>query len=279
MFTRSKARRLAKIVATGTEAEIIKAFKNAEKSATGDWGKAFRRFIRILEGKIDPVSIFFGKGNMKLPFVTFSTLPEYTCPGAGDCLNFCYSFKGWRYPFAFVRQCQNTWLIKNRRGMIEREFLKLPQGITLRLYVDGDFDSDETFKFWMKLLSKRPDIDTYGYSKSLDIVEANLGLIPDNYTLNLSDGGRFDGDPIVLRLAGELAVRGRFAAIPVDRKVDYDDPEYHREVREKAALMGLGKVFSCPGRCGSCTGAGHACGARRPDGSHLVPITIAIGIH
>ena len=47
-----------------------------------------------LGGKL-PYNVF-KVGNSKLPFLNFSTLPGSTCPGAGECLNYCYSFKSWR---------------------------------------------------------------------------------------------------------------------------------------------------------------------------------------
>ena len=50
----------------------------------------------------------FTTGNVKLPFLSFSTLPGVTCPGASSCLDYCYSFKAWRQPAAFFRQVQNT---------------------------------------------------------------------------------------------------------------------------------------------------------------------------
>ena len=64
----------------------------------------------LKDGEKLPFSVFT-VGNMKLPFLNFSTLPAVTCSGAGSCLNWCYSFKAWRYPSAFFRQCQNTLLM------------------------------------------------------------------------------------------------------------------------------------------------------------------------
>jgi hypothetical protein len=60
------------------------------------------------------------KGNQKLPFAAYSTLPMATCPGAGGCSvtatttakprldGYCYSVKAWRYPDAWARQFRNT---------------------------------------------------------------------------------------------------------------------------------------------------------------------------
>jgi hypothetical protein len=278
-MNRQRLQRLAELVTTAPDSEIVATLRHEAANASPAWAKAFNHVADVIEGHKSPRSVFMMNGNSKLPFVAFSTLPGVTCPGAGACLQWCYSFRAWRYPDAFARQCQNTWLIKKRPDLIGQAFAALPQNITLRLYVDGDFDSVQTFKFWMRLLAARPDISAYGYSKSLDIVAENAQLVPPNYTLNLSSGSIHDDGQLPAQLADEAFTRGRFVAVKIDTKTDYDSPDYHRAVRTAAAAAGLGKVFSCPGKCGTCTGAGHACGTRKPDGSHLLPLTIAIGIH
>jgi hypothetical protein len=179
----------------------------------------------------------------------------------------------------------NTLLLRfNRRAIIDA-FKSLPEGITFRLYVDGDFDSEGTALFWFNLLRQRPDVACYGYSKSWSIIERLAGQVPPNYALNLSSGGIDDDDAAFrARLRALPFVRGDFLALPVvgdfaEGFARYADLEYHRAVRAAAAAAGLGKVFSCPGQCGSCTGAGHACGARHDDGRYVLPLPVVIGIH
>ncbi len=274
----------------------------------GTWKYYLIRFAAALESGRLPHSIFARKGNVKLPFVAFSTLPIVTCPGAGACAGitkrggapdlkraFCYSLRAWRYPAAFLRQCMNTLLLRfNRRAIIDA-FKALPQGITFRLYVDGDFDSEGTALFWFNVLRQRPDVACYGYSKSWGIIESLASQVPPNYALNLSSGGIDDDDAAFRgRLRALPFVRGEFLALPVVGEFArgykrYNDPEYHRAVRAAAAAAGIGKVFSCPGQCGSCTGAGHACGARMPridpgpcggdTGPFIMPLPVVIGIH
>jgi hypothetical protein len=167
----------------------------------------------------------YGRGNSKLPYVTFSTLPGITCPGAGVCLTnteefpgdenkerkhkggWCYSFKAWRYPAAYFRQLGNTLMVKMPRGRqelarlfglwAEQEAI-IKGGETIRLYVDGDIDSETTLEFWMNLCDRHPHVRAYGYSKSWTIflsygerLATTKKEWPSNYTLNLSEGSKF----------------------------------------------------------------------------------------
>lgn len=226
-------------------------------------------------------SVFY-EANEKLPFMSFSALPVVGCPGAGECASWCYSLRAWRYPQAYIRQLNNSLLLRFAPELIREAFQALPQNITLRLYVDGDFDSAETVRFWFGLLKNRPDIQAYGYSKSWDLLAGYREEYPRNYVLNLSTGGR----PQSVTKAEMLSLpitRGEFISLPVNYRpvgkvgnvgfARYEDTEYHRAVRAAGAAAGL-KVFSCPGKCGECTGIGHACGSMKLKG-----LTIAIGIH
>ena len=236
------------------------------------------KFLNWLKygGKL-PFSVFT-VGNVKLPFLSFSSLPGVTCPGAGDCLinpisgkrGYCYSFKSWRYPSAFFRQVQNTILMNNfplieealketlytKKGNLRANFKKLIYEhnnklhlakIDFRLYVDGDFSSIKDLKNWMKLLEKNSLINAYGYSKSLNLFlqlhDAGYKF-PSNYVLNLSNGGKFDSlRPILKDL---YFVRGNFTAVKGSKK----------DIRKQFT----NKIFICPGKCGTCTNIGHACG-------------------
>lgn len=184
-------------------------------------------------------SPIFVKGNNKLPYWAFSTLPGTTCPGAGACLygqydpatkknarGFCYSFKGWRYPATFFRQLNLTMLMRlpEKWQILEAmdKISKGKSGVVLRLYVDGDMDSVRTIKFWMETLKKYPQIKAYGYSKSwklfLDYDKQSGGDWPKNYVLNLSGGSRYDKNPELKAAMKKLPItRGEFIAVGIPK--------------------------------------------------------------
>lgn len=259
----------------------------------GDWEKYMLRLAEGLErvgAKPNvfetPFPVFVDDGNTKLPFTAFSALPEFSCPGAGSCLEWCYSFTAWRYPAAWARQVQNTLLLRFARRVVAHWFAQLEKDLTVRLYVDGDFDSIETIGFWFSLLKSRPDIRAYGYSKSWDLLwkYAQDNELPTNYMLNLSSGGK---STVTAEQMRNLSItRGEFLAVTVDYRHEghkgrvgfarYDDPAYHRAVRKAAQeQLGLARVFSCPGKCGECTATGqHACGSDK-----FRNLPICIGVH
>lgn len=245
-----------------------------------------QEFANWLETDLSaPLFTVFARGNSKLPFFAFSALPALTCPGAGDCLNWCYSFRAWRYPAAYFRQLQNTILLFRAPGVIVREWFNIPANSVVRLYVDGDIDSRATLAFWCRQLSVRPDIRAYGYSKSWGIIDqwrADGLTIPANYKLNLSSGSIHDDDAeLAARMASHPNTRGQFVAVPVTGQyakgfAKYADKNYHSETREVAReLYQTKRVFSCPGNCAECLPDGqHACGADKMDG-----VLVAIGVH
>ena len=242
------------------------------------WQANLLKLKTVIQYDVAQFPIFKLDGNSKLPFVAFSSLPAVTCPGAGDCLEFCYSFRAWRFPAAFARMAQNAWLMINCQDAIREaaaDIVRKLGSTTLRLYVDGDFASVEDVIFWMNTLQEFPSINAYGYSKSFaELLDyhATGREWPVNYQLNISSGHCHDAQ--TLADVKELPiVRGEFVAVSIGRKVKGDDhgkPETNEAIRKAFGA----KLFPCPGSCGSCTSKGHACGSARFKG-----LTIAIAMH
>ena len=260
-------------------------YEHSRKPKSRTWCHYYEKFKAYLDGGNPGFSVFI-EGNAKLPFWSFSSLPGITCPGAGDCLNWCYSFKAWRYPAAYFRQVQNAHMMKYAPAAIAAAWAKLPGG-TVRLYVDGDFDSMTTLKFWFDLMEKRPDLNVYGYSKSwaLFIAYADKGgVFPTNYTLNLSGGSKYNA-AFKARMYSLPVTRGDFDAVdmsdqyskaPDRRKAPALFAKYAAAVKAAARAQGTqGKMFVCPGKCGDCLPNGeHACGSDR-----FRNVKVLIGLH
>lgn len=264
----AKLQNLAIAVQTGGDCEIGKALLqlqcDPEFSGPG-WQLNFAKLADTFATKTPQLAIFALGGNSKLPFVSFSTIPGVTCPGAGDCITFCYSYRAWRFPAAFARMIQNAYLMRFAPDQIARAFAaiatKRPGGFDFRLYVDGDFANGADVAFWMQLLTDTPNARAYGYSKSFHALLGFdvVGVWPTNYQLNIS-GGHNAPQTVVDAVKKLPITRGEFIAVSIGRKVkstDHGQPATNAAIRAK--FPGI-KIFACPGACGSCTGAGHACG-------------------
>lgn len=278
----AKLQTLAMAIQTGDTQSISKALYSLQIDDDFQgkgWQANFAKLADLFADNKPRFSIFALGGNSKLPFVSFSTLPGVTCPGAGDCINFCYSYRAWRYPAAFARMVQNAYLMRFAPDQIAIAFahiaVKRPEGFDFRLYVDGDFSSGADVAFWMSLLHMTPNARAYGYSKSFAALlgYSIAGAWPSNYQLNISSG--HNASFAMLQAVKTLPiVRGEFIAVSIGRKVkssDHGKRETNEAIRK---AMGETKVFPCPGSCGSCTGKGHACGLPAMKGR-----VIAIAMH
>jgi len=255
-----------------------------------DWLKA-----PIKDAIFTPFSMFAFK-NAKLPFLSWSTLPGFNCPGALECWlaakGFCYSLKAWRYPAPLFRQLQNTLIERSLayRGLIHAELKKLlnsrkfsGQIVPFRLYVDGDFASVQGLRFWMNTLKKFPQLKAYGYSKSLHLfkeLDQSGYTWPTNYALNLSSGGKYQNGPVFDYVKNMSITRGEFIAVNTTKdtlKAWKENKLTAAQRRDIKQQVNSRKTFICPGKCGECTlikENPHACGniERFKDVKILIPI-------
>ena len=256
------------------------------KLVPSHWHRDLRKLAEVLRGG-RPAFGIFAQGNSKLPFVSFSSLPGIGfCPGAGACISYCYSYRAWRYPAAFARQCQNAYLLQTPAGRTAilqaldryRKLATADARLDFRLYVDGDFGSVADVEFWQVALIARPWLKAYGYSKSWSELLAYAGPWAPNYELNLSSGSLHDDATRALVNALPIA-RGDFIAVPMPAGYHvtssmHGDREHQARLREAFAATGdTRKAFTCPGKCGACTPKGHACGSDR---FRNIPIIIAV---
>ena len=267
-------------------------FKAKHGMHRGTWAESYNRLFNWFYGfDYKGLEVFASDGNNKLPFQSFSALPMITCPGLGDCLAFCYSFKAFRYPGAFMRQLVNTCrLMSANRQEITDAFMSIPKNETVRLYVDGDIHNLTTLTYWFNLAKSREDLRIYGYSKSWEIFldyQATGQDFPTNYILNLSGGSKYENPifaDIKTRVSQLPIVRGEFIAVKTDihmpkgttsKEIRKSDNwlKYQQAVMDAAKKLGYGKTYVCPGRCGDCSAKTHACG------NPALTIPIAIAVH
>ena len=276
--------------------ENLESIKSNLKSVSkgyllkGSWPYYAAKLLAWIESGMDgtpPFSVIVSNGNKKLPFFAFSSLAIADCPGKGECAKYCYSLKAWRYPAAFFRQLQNSLLMRHRPSAIAFAWSLIPEGKTVRLFVDGDFPNIGTLRFFMNLCKSRSDLSVYGYSKSwAEFVSLDQGgfVWPSNYLVNKSNGSRWINTGIANAFSALPIVRGEFDAVPVDKsfikskayqsKENEGSGEYRKTVREKLRAI-YDRVFACPGNCGNCLPGGrHACGSK-----DFAGIAIGIGIH
>lgn len=279
---------IADTIARGEIEKIPAMVADILETETGvHWRRDLAKLATVAETGV-PAFTVIARGNGKLPFAAFSSLPgRGFCPGAGACLQFCYSFRAWRYPAAFSRQAQNAILLQSEKGRaailsaLDSETAKIARKsksarVDFRLYVDGDFSSVSDVAFWFSALRARPQIAAYGYSKSWAEIADHGETLPANYLLNLSSGS-VHGDDMRARVAALQVTRGEFIAVNIGRAVkstDHGTPAHNAELRAAyKAQGGKGKPFTCPGKCGDCTPRGHACGSDR---FRNIPIIIAV---
>jgi len=278
-MNRANCTRIANAIATKDNALACSVIDDILTHETGaHWIRDLTKLKAFLQDGSPRFSIMAKEGNGKLPFLAFSSLAgKGFCIGAGDCLNFCYSFKAWRYPAAFCRQAQNSALLQSDSGREHilsaiDKFEPVLGAIDFRLYVDGDFTGVADIAFWMEALTARPWLITYGYSKSWQSFIDYKGVVPSNYKLNLSSGSKY-GDSVKDKLKAFDYVRGEFVAVSIGSSVKSTD---HADRAHQATLRKAygSKAYTCTGKCGDCTPIGHACGSDRFKG-----IDIIIAVH
>jgi hypothetical protein len=162
----------------------------------------------------------FGKGNAKLDksIATFSLPAGYTCPSADICLSKAVKneetgkvsiqdgpnikFRCFAasqevvYPGVRNARHHNFNLLKGLRNESDMVLLisaSLPTWAKIvRVHVSGDFMNQMYFNSWMKVAKSKPDITFYAYTKSINYWMNSKDIVPPNFKLTASVGGKHD---------------------------------------------------------------------------------------
>lgn len=195
----------------------------------------------------------FGKGNAKLdgykkPIHTFSLPAGFTCPGAKDCKSKAKKDKnGKRYIedgkdtvfrcFAASQEVVYTNTYNARRHNMSvlqkyktvNEMAKvisdsLPKNVQIvRIHVSGDFFSQTYFDAWVKVATDNPSVIFYAYTKSIPYVVKRKDIIPSNFRLTASYGGRYDSNIPASGLRTAKVVYTEAEAKRLGLEIDKDD--------------------------------------------------------
>ncbi len=219
----------------------------------------------------DPGHLFFGSGNAKLaPDVATFTLPAgYTCPGACECQSRfdrkkrkVQDGKNTMYR-CFMASREATYPTlrsstdRNWKALIQAKTVEVMTALIdislprkfytkVRVHVGGDFFSLDYFVAWMEVARSNPDRLFYAYTKSLHFWRDAMFLIPQNFVLTASRGGKFDHLIDELNLREAIVVYHPEEAEAMGLEIDHDDSLAQNPKVKKFALLIHG-----PGAAGS----------------------------
>jgi hypothetical protein len=203
----------------------------------------------------------FAKGNAKLGKNTaiFSLPAGHTCTGAKDCLarahkvtgkitdgkdiKFrCYAASGENL-FRNIRisRWRNFEMLKGKsvKDMADLIDASLPmKNIKLvRIHSSGDFFSQAYFDAWLDVARRNPGLIFYGYTKALPFWIYRRGVLPANFKLVASYGGKFDFLIKPNKLKSATVFEYHHEADAAGLEVDHDDSHCWRDGKDFALLV------------------------------------------
>ena len=155
-------------------------------------------------------SLFTQNSDLKRTGIWAWTLPAHivhltngtrfnTCPNAGICAALCYAKAGrWNFSNVKAAHIAKLELALNLpefvRQMSDELMKNKYAGAYIRIHDGGDFFSREYAIAWLNLAESFPDTNFYAYTKEVALFKALTaeGLVPSNFTLIYSFGGRQD---------------------------------------------------------------------------------------
>ena len=120
--------------------------------------------------------------------------------------------------FDLLRQCKTT------DATVQCIASSMPNNMGIcRIHVAGDFFSQMYFDAWMDLAIFHPDILFYAYTKSLPYWIRRINVIPSNFILTASYGGRSDDLINAVGLRYAKVVLSESEADQLQLSIDHDD--------------------------------------------------------
>ena len=117
-----------------------------------------------------------------------------TCPNAGACAKGCYAMAG-AYRFSNVAQAFE----KRLSIVLSDDFVNLMlkeiddnKAQRIRIHDSGDFFNEEYLYKWLTIISLKPDVEFYAYTKMVSMFKGLKNVLPKNFTVIFSFGGTED---------------------------------------------------------------------------------------
>lgn len=145
---------------------------------------------------------------------SYDILSGVNCPGAKDCKAWaqkttsglrivdgpdtefrCFSAsQEAQYPEVYTKRAANQAVLAAPSGaMADMLHAALPDDAeVIRIHVSGDFKTLAYFDAWLELARRAPKVRFYAYTKSLPFWVRRKDVIPANFALTASRGGRWD---------------------------------------------------------------------------------------
>jgi len=143
---------------------------------------------------------------------------RFTCFSAVEENAFTNVYKARKYNSDLIQKCKTT------KEIVELIKRSLPKDLEiLRWHVAGDFYSQKYFDAALEIARLYPQISFYAYTKSLPFWVMRLDVIPDNFILTASLGGRWDSMIEKHGLRKAVVVFSDEEAIEQNLTVDYTD--------------------------------------------------------
>lgn len=193
---------------------------------------------------------------------SFDLLSGWSCPGAKDCLSKVYEIDGRKklkdgadcrfrcfsaseevsYPNVYKARKNNFDIVRqlSTNELLELFSDQLPKDLgIMRWHVAGDLFSWDYFQVACKIAAWNPDRLFYAYTKSLHFYARALGIgiIPKNFRITASVGGKFDALIDEFKLPYALVVNHEEEAKALGLEIDTDDSSAALGVKAFALLI------------------------------------------
>jgi len=136
----------------------------------------------------------------KASVVVNGELKEVTmCHGAGACLDFCFASVGsYNFKASLVAHTRNAQYVLDKPFDFVDQMIAEIKGKrnlhAIRVHDSSDYISRAYFMVWKSIMEQLPNVRFYAYTKMVPMFKKLKaeGMLPDNFTVIYSQGGKFD---------------------------------------------------------------------------------------